>query len=140
MKYEKGMSSLSLLLVLTVAGFFMLCAFKLVPVYSENQYIVSALQSLRDRDKTVDQMTPSEIRKHLQNFYTVNGVRSAGANNIVVERDRNRSIITIYYEVKVPLFYNISVVVDFKNYMDSSKPEECCKAPVDYRPKAKKDN
>ncbi|BFM11685.1 hypothetical protein R50072_18380 [Simiduia litorea] len=140
MNYQKGMSSLSLLLVLAVSGFFLLCAFKLIPVYSENQYIVSALQSLRDRDKTVDQMSPSEIHKHLQNFYTVNGVRSKGANNIVVERERNRSIITIYYEVKVPLFYNISVVLDFKNYMDSTKPDECCKAPVDYRPKAKKDD
>lgn len=137
MKNQKGMSSLNLMLVLGVAGFFLLCAFKLIPVYSENQYIISALESLRDRDKKVDQMSPSEIHKHLQNFYTVNGVRSPGANNIVVEQERNRSIITIYYEVKVPLFYNISVVLDFKNYMDSTKPEECCSAPKDYRPKAK---
>jgi hypothetical protein len=136
-KQQQGMSSFNLILVLAVAGFFLMCAFKLVPVYSENQYVVSAMKSLRDKDKPVAQMSPGEIRKHIKNFYMINGVRSAGASNIEVERERNRNIITINYEVRVPLFYNISVVLDFNNYMDSTKPEECCKPPVDYRPKPK---
>lgn len=135
-----GMSSLNLLLVISLAGFFMLLAFKLVPVYSENQYVVSALKSLRDQDKPVQSMTVPEIKMHLANFYTINGVRSEGAQNIVVERERDRNIVTIYYKVEVPLFYNLSVVVDFKNYLDSTKPEECCKAPVDYRPKKSTNN
>ncbi|UTA46284.1 DUF4845 domain-containing protein [Simiduia sp. 21SJ11W-1] len=134
---QLGMSSLNLILVLAVAGFFLMCAFKLVPVYSENQYIVSALESLRDKDKPVSQMSPSEIKHHLSNFYMINGVRSVGSSNIEIERERNRNIITINYEVRVPLIYNISVVVDFQNYMDTSKPEECCRPPVDYRPKTK---
>jgi hypothetical protein len=136
-RYQLGISSINLIVVLAVAGFFLMCAFKLVPVYSENQYVVSALESLRDKDKPVAQMSATEIRKHLNNFYMVNGVRSAGASNIEIERERNRNIITIDYEVRVPLVYNISVVVDFQNYMDTTKPEECCRPPVDYRPKTK---
>ncbi|MBB3168268.1 DUF4845 domain-containing protein [Simiduia aestuariiviva] len=136
-KQQLGLSSFNLLLVLAVVGFFAMCAFKLVPVYSENQYVVSALESLRNKDKPVAQMTAAEIRKHLQSFYMINGVRSEGASNIEIERERNRNIITINYEVRVPLIYNISVVVDFQNYMDTTKPEACCRPPVDYRPKKK---
>ena len=134
---QLGISTINLILLLGVAGFFMLCAFKLIPVYAENQYIVTALESLRDKDKPVAQMSPTEIRKHLNTFYMLNGVRSEGANNIEVEHERNRNIVTIYYEVRVPLFYNITVLVDFKNYLDTTKPEECCRPPADYRPKEK---
>lgn len=135
-----GISSLNLLLVISLAGFFMLLAFKLVPVYSENQYVVAALKSLRDQDKPVQSMSAAEIKKHLANFYMINGVRSEGAQNIVIEQERNRNIVTIYYKIEVPLFYNLSVVVDFKNYLDTTKPEECCRAPVDYRPKKSQTN
>lgn len=135
-KNQSGISTLNLLVVLIVAGFFLVLAFKLVPAYTENRYIQSALQSLRDRDKPVAQMSAAEIRKHLLNFYTINGVRIPEANNIVIENDRNRTIITINYKLTIPLFYNISVLLDFQNYMDTTKPEECCNPPIDYISKA----
>lgn len=138
LKKQQGISTLNLLLVMVIAGFFLLLAFKLIPAYAENRYIQSALQSLRDRDKPVSQMTAAEIRKHITNFYTINGVRIPEANNIAIESERNRTIITINYQLTIPLFYNISVLLDFQNYMDTTKPEECCKPPKDYRPKVDK--
>ena len=57
---QRGMSSLNLMIVLLVAGFFMMCAFKLVPSYAENMYVVDALKALGDGAKPVAEMSKSE--------------------------------------------------------------------------------
>ncbi len=127
---QKGMSSLMLLYLLSSIGFFMLCAFKLVPAYAENRYIEEALRSLGESSQRIEDMSSSQIKKSLQKFYMVNNVRSKGASEIKVERTNKATIVHVDYDVNVPLFMNISIVLRFENYLDSRKPRECCKPPL----------
>jgi len=127
---QNGMSSLVLLFLLSSVGFFVLCAFKLVPAYAENRYIEEALKSLGEEGSALPDMTKGQIRKKLNKFYMVNNVRSKGAQEIKVERTSKSTIVHVDYEVRTPLFLNIEIVVSFENYLDSSRPLECCRPPI----------
>lgn len=125
---QSGMSSLSLMMVLLVAGFFMMCAFKLVPAYAENMYVVDALKALGDGVKPVGEMGKKEIKSTLQRHYMLNNVRSEGPNNIDVERTRDGLLVNINYEVRTTLIdaINLDVVVSFENQLDSTDVGSCC--------------
>lgn len=124
---QRGMSSLSWLVVLAVAGFFMMCAFKIVPPYAENMYVVDALKSLGNGATPVAEMTKGEIRSQLQKNYMLNNVRAEGPQNIEFESTRNGMLINVNYEVRVNIYANADVVISFANQLDTSKPGECCK-------------
>lgn len=133
LKKQQGLSMWSWLLVLVIAGFFLICAFKIVPLYAENRYIVSALKSLVEPGTSLESMSDVEIKRKLNNFYTINNVRSEGAKQIVIKRDAQRVLVTIDYEARVTLFDDVpvlrtvDVVVKFENHLDSSLPKFCCR-------------
>lgn len=127
-KSQRGLGMLQWALVIAVAGFFLLFAFKVVPLYAENRYVESALRSLETGGEKIGEMTDTEIKKKLGNFYMINNVRSEGPNkNIKIDRGSEDLLITIDYETRVPLFYNIDLVLSFQNHLDSSRPGQCCK-------------
>ncbi|HTF83840.1 DUF4845 domain-containing protein [Cellvibrio sp. ARAG 10.3] len=127
LKKQQGLGMLAWLVVLAIAGFFLLCAFKIIPLYAENRYVISGLKALVEPGTKLEDMTTAEIKKKMGNFYMINNVRSKDAQNIVVDRDARRVVVKIDYEARVNLFYNLDVVVDFKNHLDSTAPHQCCK-------------
>lgn len=125
---QRGYSMLQLGLMIGVAGFFLIFAFKVVPMYAENRYVESALRSLVEGGQKLEEMTDAEIKKKLANFYMINNVRSEGpTENIVIERDANKALVTIDYEIRDNLFWNIDLVLSFQNHLDSTRPNQCCK-------------
>lgn len=130
LRYQAGLTMTGWLLTIVLAGFFMLCAFKMVPSYAEDRYIKTALRAL-PRGPELAEISNNEIKTKLNKFYTVNNVRSEGASNIDIERSSKKTVVNINYEVRVPLIYNIDVVMTFKNQLDSSKPDSCCKPESD---------
>jgi hypothetical protein len=127
-KHQRGLGMLQWALVIGVAGFFLLFAFKVVPLYAENRYVESALRSLETGADKLDEMTNAEITSKINKFYTINNVRSLGpVENIKIDRESERILVTVDYETRVPLFYNIDLVLSFQNHLDSTRPGQCCK-------------
>lgn len=132
LKKQQGLGLLSWILVMIIAGFFLLCAFKIVPIYAENRYVVSGLKSLDDASAPLSEMSDMEIKRKMASFYMINNVRSEGPKNIEIQRDAKKIIVKIDYESRVTLFDNapffrtLDVVVVFKNHLDSSRPNQCC--------------
>jgi hypothetical protein len=125
---QRGFSMLQWLVILVVAGFFLLFAFKLVPLYSENLYVVSALKSLQDSGTRLNDMSDMEIKRKLDSFYMINNVRSEGpTKSLKVDRSNNKVLVTIDYETRVNFMMNIDMVMVFKNHLDSTRVEMCCK-------------
>lgn len=128
---QRGLGMLQWALVIAIAGFFLLFAFKVIPLYAENRYVESALRSLESGGQKLDEMTDAEISKKLNNFYMINNVRSEGpTKNIKVVRESEKALVTVDYETRVPLFYNIDLVLSFQNHLDSTRPGQCCKPPA----------
>ena len=125
---QRGFSMIQWMLIILVAGFFLLFAFRVVPLYAENRYVVTALKSLEDGGSRLSDMTDAEIRKKLANFYMINNVRSEGpTKNIEIDRSNNNVLVMIDYETRVNLFYNIDLVLTFENHLDSTRPGICCR-------------
>jgi hypothetical protein len=125
---QSGLSAISLLLVLVIAAFLMLCAFKVVPIYAENYYITAGLKTLAEDNPDLSKMSTNDIKKAMNRYYTINNVRSEGAKQLEVVRNSRNLLVINEYESRVPLLANIDVVVSFKNVLDSDRPDECCKA------------
>lgn len=135
-KHQRGLGMLQWALVIAIAGFFLLFAFKVIPLYAENRYVESALRSLENSGEKLEQMTDGEINKKLNNFYTVNNVRSAGpTKNIKIKRESEKTIVTVDYETRVTFFWNIDLIVSFQNHLDSTRPGQCCKPPATLKTK-----
>jgi hypothetical protein len=127
---QRGLSSLGWLMAILIAGFFLTLAFKMVPVYADNVYIQDALKSLTDFEKTdrgYGGMTDGDIRSHLSNYFSINNVRSDATKSVKIDRKSDKVLVNMDYEVRVPLFYNVDVVMKFRNQFDSKRPAECCK-------------
>lgn len=130
-KYESGMSMIALMCLIVLLVFCGLFAFRVVPMYAENAYVVQALKSLNEPGASLDDMSDKEIIKKLNTFYAVNNVRSDGPQNIIIDRKKSeRVVVKVDYESRERLMYNIDVVASFENHLDSSRPDKCCK-PLD---------
>lgn len=131
LRQQSGISMLLLLAILAIAGFFMLCAFKLVPSYAENRYVVTGLRTLAPNADALRSMSNNEIRSSLRRYYGLNNVRSEGPQNIEVRRVAGQQVlVTVDYEVRTNLFYNIDVVLSFENHLHSAHFDRCCR-PID---------
>lgn len=131
-KNQKGMGALQWILVLLIVAFFALLAFRVVPLYTENQYVVAGLKNLVNLDEKLTELSDSEIHKRMENFYTINYVKSEGAQKIVIEREDDHVLVKIDYSASANIFTNqpflgtVDIVVHFKNHLDSDAPRECC--------------
>jgi hypothetical protein len=130
---QRGLTMISWVFVLAILAFCGMFTFRVVPMYAENMYVVKALKSLGEPGSQLNEMSDSEIKKKLQNFYMVNNVRSEGAQNIVIDRKSKNLLIKIDYENRTNLFYNIDIVARFENHLDGDHPDLCCKPLADSR-------
>ncbi|RYY75005.1 MAG: DUF4845 domain-containing protein [Gammaproteobacteria bacterium] len=130
---QNGLSLISWIIVIGVLGFCAIFAVRLVPMYSENMYVEKALKSLSESGAKVNEMSDSEIKKKIMNFYLINNVTSKGPENIVIDRSSKSTLITIDYENRTNLFSNIDVVARFQNHLDADQPNLCCKPLADSR-------
>lgn len=126
---QTGLTAISMVLVLVIAAFLMLFAFKVVPVYAENYYIIAGLKTLAEDNPDLAKMKTREIKKAMNRYYTINNVRSDGAQQLEVVRNSRNLLVINEYESRVTLLANIDLVVSFKNVLDSDRPDECCSAP-----------
>lgn len=130
---QRGLTLISWIFVAAILAFCGMFAFAVVPMYAENMYVVKALKSLAGPGDRVNEMTDSEIKKRIQNFYLINNVRSEGPQNIVIDRKSKNVVVMIDYENRTNLFYNIDIVTDFKNHLDGDHQDLCCKPTGDKR-------
>ena len=128
LKHQRGLGMLQWLVIIIVVVILGKLAYAIVPIYSENVYVRSALKSLvKDTTVKLEQMSDEEIRKKISNFYMINNVNSEGPNkNLKIERESEKVLITVDYETRASFFWNIDIVVNFKNHLDSTRPALCC--------------
>lgn len=130
-KHQRGLGMLQWLVVIIVVAVIGKFAFTVVPIYSENMYVQTALKSLDGGVEKLENMSDAEIKKKLANFYLINNVRSEGpTKNIKIEREADKVVVTINYEAREEYLMNIDLVMSFQNYLDSTRPGQCCKPPA----------
>ena len=133
---QQGMGLLNILVLILVCIFIGKFAFTVVPMYTENRYIVSGLKELVKPGKKLEEMSDSQIKGEMEKFYMINNVTSDVSKKIVIARNAAGVVIKIDYDTRDTFFYNIDLVLHFDNHLDSSHPTLCCK-PLAEPPSAK---
>jgi Domain of unknown function (DUF4845) len=126
LKKQRGLSTLGWLMTIAVFGFVLMCGFKMGPVYLDNSFVVGALKSLAESESDLKQLSNRDIRTKLNKMFAINNIRGDVTKQVKIVREQNRVLVNINYEKRVPLFYNVDVVMTFNNQLDSSRPGECC--------------
>jgi hypothetical protein len=118
MKLQRGLGFVSLLLLLVSIVFVAIVGMKLVPAYIEyftiKKAIAGIVQSGDLRGATV-----GDVRKSFQRRADVDDIKAVEAKDLEITKDGDEVVIGFAYEKRVPLFYNISVLIDFAG---TSKP------------------
>nr|WP_237457421.1 DUF4845 domain-containing protein [Pseudomaricurvus sp. HS19] len=99
----------------------------MAPAYLDNSYIQDGLLSFSETEKKIDEMSDNDFRRHMSDYMLMNNVRELSAKQLKVQRERDRILLNFNYEIRVPIVYNIDVVMTFTNQWDSSRPFDCCK-------------
>lgn len=117
---QRGITLLGFIVVLAVVGFFAFLAMRLFPVYSEYYSVVSAMKGLQS-EPGIGQMTPERIRSLLNNRFYISYVESVKPNHVKITPSGNGYNLSIKYEVRRPMAYNVDFVAKFDKTVELTR-------------------
>ncbi|WP_374089021.1 DUF4845 domain-containing protein [Methylomicrobium lacus] len=117
-KHQRGLTFISLCILLGIFGFFVFLILKIGPIYMDHAKVASALEALK-KDSAFPTMTEPQIRRSLDNRFTIGYVDFIAPEDIKVSKSNDYVKVEIAYEVVKPLAYNLSVLVDFHDQIET---------------------
>ena len=111
-QYETGLTTIGLVCVLMIIGFFALLVLKITPIYMENYQVKTLLSSLEKEPLT--SRSKREIISLIEKRLDINNIRKVSiADHVEVLKRPEFVTITIDYEVTEPIMGNLEVLVYF---------------------------
>jgi Domain of unknown function (DUF4845) len=114
---QHGLTFISLLVLMAIAGFFILLALRLGPIYIENYTIKAVLQGIKQESGN-GQTSPREIRDLIDRRLYINEVRRITAKDVQITREDNKLKVIIAYQVKEHILGNVDALVSFSNSVE----------------------
>lgn len=112
---QRGLTAISLFVVLLVVLFFALVAIRLFPVYVENYKVSSHLKRLA-ADPGITAMSDKDITKTFFKRLELDDVENVKEDNFFIERvskGKGPVTLSVEYEVRKPMLGNVDIVVSF---------------------------
>ena len=111
-KSQRGMTGVSMLMILALAGFVFAMAMKLFPSYLDGFKVSSTLSGLTT-DSRVEGATDRQVRELILKKLQVDDVESVESAHIKIESSGKKRLVSIEYEARVHLVGNLDAVVVF---------------------------
>ena len=113
-RQQQGMTMWSIVSLVLIAIFFLLLAFKLLPAYMEDLKIGSAIKRVA-KQPGAGSRSPAQLFERLEKMLDIEYVSSINARKDIEIRPRgaNAKVISLEYEVVIPLAGNISALLVF---------------------------
>lgn len=111
---QQGASMLAILAIVGTAAFFLMTAFKIIPVYIEAGNIRSVMNNLKN-EPGLTNMSKQKIKSKLSTALSVSGQRGVDLSALEVKSESDRMIITFNYDKRVPWIQNIDLMLHFEN-------------------------
>jgi len=113
---QRGMTMWSLIFVLAVLGFTLFVGFKLIPVYLNDMKVKSAVQGLGTETRG-QVLTYHEIVIALDKRFQIDDIQRVDLKkHLIIQARGGQRDVSIAYEVVIPLFGNISILIDFEHH------------------------
>ena len=121
-KKQRGLTFISLLLILGLIAFFTLLVLKIGPIYLEHSKVTNALSAL---ENTTDVQTKDkyEILSILEKRFDLNYIDVITKDDVKVTKSGNYLKVEIKYEVVKKIFGNLSVLVEFDDSFELGDSE-----------------
>ncbi|WP_185964408.1 DUF4845 domain-containing protein [Aliikangiella marina] len=113
-RYQSGLTTWSMLTIMLMAGLILYVSGNLLPAYMEHGIIKGSMQEVVNQ-RGFDNMTATQIHAAIQKRMVVDSVRGFDKSSFKVSREKSgKKFIVIDYDKKVPLFGNISALIEFE--------------------------
>lgn len=120
---ESGVTVWGIFMIGFLVVIFALLLFKLIPPYLADLKISNAMTSLK-RQAEGSTMSRRDILSALEKRFDIDSVTHVDIRRDVIIRKRgNMAVITIDYEVQVPLIFNISALMEFDHSVEVPSSE-----------------
>ncbi len=116
-KSQRGMTGISIMMILALAGFVLVMAFKLFPFYMEIFKLNSTLNGLTS-DSRVEGASDQEIKKLILKKLQIDDVDAVTADHIKIDSSGKKRVVSIEYESRVHMVGNLDAVVVFDNSVE----------------------
>lgn len=126
-RFQSGFVDAKIFFVVMLSGLIVYSAFKVIPAYMDNAFIVESLKAAGMSEPPLKSKSTREIKGDLGKILSINNIRTVSVDDIEVVREKDKVLVNINYEVRSNLFYNIDIVVVFENQLNSLRPDQCCK-------------
>jgi Domain of unknown function (DUF4845) len=108
---QKGVSFLVIFLIFVVLALAAVGAMKILPAYQEFLTAKKAINAVAGSEGRVGNV--AEIRKAFDRYANINNIKDVTAGELEIGKDGGDVVISFAYSKKIPMFSNVSVVIDF---------------------------
>ena len=109
MKKQRGMGFLGIFLICAIIVLGAVGGMKIAPAYIEFNAIKNAIFVVRDSGAT----SIPDIKRAFEKQVDVNNIHAISSTDLEITRDGPEVVIAFAYPVKIHMFYNVSVWIDF---------------------------
>ncbi len=110
--YERGMSLPSMMLVVAMVGFFVMCAIRMLPRYMEYLSIREIVETVA-REYNPDEEDLGDIRRRLDTMFNTNQINDLQPKDVEITHKEGRTYIDASYEARVPVMGIVDAVMTF---------------------------
>ncbi len=114
---QKGLTLISILVILIVIGFLGLLLLKIAPIYLDNMKVKDSLASL-EAEPALTSYSKAKIRDLVDKRLGINMVNDVAADDITISKKPGHVSIEIDYEVTENIFGNLDVLVYFNDSIE----------------------
>lgn len=112
-QHQKGVTAITMALVLALVAFLALIALRLFPIYMENFKVSSHLKQLAS-DSDTKNKTDKDLLDTLFKRFSIDDISNIKRENVFIERPQSGPmVIAIEYEVRTSAVGNVDMVVSF---------------------------
>ncbi|MCU7802612.1 MAG: DUF4845 domain-containing protein [Candidatus Thiodiazotropha sp. (ex Lucinoma borealis)] len=109
---QRGLTFISWLIILIVAGFLAMVGIKITPVYLDHFAVKTVMESVKNEPFSA-RKSVRELRKMILNRLNINSIGHVTKDHLSIKRAGGMTTINIAYEERRPVAYNISLVMTF---------------------------
>lgn len=114
---QRGLTFSGFLFGAVILIFVSITGFKLIPAYMENATIKNVFVAIVN-DPEMQKASPRDIRLAFNKRASIDDIKAVAAEDIEIEKDGERLVLSASYSVTVPLTGNVSLLLDFNPSSD----------------------
>lgn len=109
---QRGLSFVGFIFGAFILVLVSITGLKLIPAYMQNAQIKNLFIAVSN-DPEMQKATPRDIRLAFSRRASVDNVTAINAEDIAIETDAGKPVLSATYSVKIPLAGNVSLFLDF---------------------------